>query len=102
MCSRPRRLSAPAEPLFILVAGNPPAGFARVDEVGGQAHLEQLSVHPDSASRGIGMSLVNAAIDVARSRGYESMPLCTFADVRNKLKLQVIYLYVRSSKIDGR
>lgn len=74
-------LTTPVEPLFILVAGNPPVGFARVDEAGGQAHLEQLSVHPDSASRGIGRSLVNAAIDAARGRGYLSMTLCTFADV---------------------
>ena len=65
----------------MLVAGNPPAGFARVDEVGGQAHLEQLSVHPDFAGRGIGRSLVEAAIDAARGRGYMSMSLCAFADV---------------------
>lgn len=68
-------------PLFILVAGNPPVGFARVDEVGGQAHLEQLSVHPDSAGRGIGRSLLAAAIDRARSAGYNAMTLCTFADI---------------------
>ena len=67
--------------LFILVAGSPPVGFARVDDVGGRAHLEQLSVHPDSAGRGIGRSLLEAAIDRARSAGYESMTLCTFADV---------------------
>jgi GNAT superfamily N-acetyltransferase len=73
--------TAPVGPLFILVAGNPPVGFARVEEVGGQAHLEQLSVHPDSARRGIGRSLVAAAIDAARRRGYEWMTLCTFADV---------------------
>ncbi|NUU30003.1 GNAT family N-acetyltransferase [Arthrobacter sp. C9C5] len=69
------------EPLYVLVAGTPAVGFARVDEVGGQAHLEQLAVHPDSAGQGIGRSLVEAALDVARSRGYESMTLCTFADV---------------------
>lgn len=56
-------------------------GFARVDEVGGQAHLEQLSVHPDSAGRGIGRSLLAAALDRARSAGYDAMTLCTFADV---------------------
>lgn len=68
-------------PLFILVAGSPPVGFARVDEVGGRAHLEQLSVHPDSARRGIGRALVQAAIVQARSLGYDTMTLCTFADV---------------------
>ena len=74
-------LTTPVEPLFILVAGTPPVGFARVDEVGGQAHLEQLSVQPDSAGRGIGRSLVEAALDAARGRGYLSMTLCTFAGV---------------------
>ena len=52
--------------LFLLVAGSPPVGFARVDEVGGQAHLEQLSVHPDFAGRGIGRSLVQAALAEAQ------------------------------------
>ena len=78
-------LQAAGAPLFILVAtlaaGNPPVGFARVDEVGGQAHLEQISVHPDSAGRGIGRSLLEAAIDRARNLGFASMTLCTFAEV---------------------
>lgn len=72
---------APGAPLFLLVAGKPPVGFARVDEVGGHAHLEQLSVHPDAARRGIGRSLVEAAVGAARDRGYQSMTLCTFADI---------------------
>lgn len=70
-----------SEPLFILVAGTPVVSFARVDEVDGQAHLEQLSVHPDSAGQGIGRALVAAALQLARGRGYESMTLCTFSDV---------------------
>ena len=74
-------ITTPVEPLFILVTGAPPVGFARVDDVGGHAHLEQLSVHPDFGGRGIGRSLVEAALGAARSRGYMSMTLCTFADV---------------------
>lgn len=71
----------PVGPVLYLVAGTPPVGFARIDEVDGQAHLEQLSVHPDFAGRGLGRSLMEAALDAARCRGYESMTLCTFADV---------------------
>ncbi|MCC3302332.1 GNAT family N-acetyltransferase [Arthrobacter sp. zg-Y895] len=65
----------------ILVAGEPPVGFARLEEVDGQAHLEQLSVHPDAAGAGLGRALVEAALGWAREQGYTSMTLCTFADV---------------------
>ena len=65
----------------ILVAGRPPAGFARLEEIDGQAHLEQLSVHPDAAGAGLGRALVEAAMEWAEEQGYTSMTLCTFADV---------------------
>ena len=65
----------------LLVAGTPPAGFARLEEVDGQAHLEQLSVHPDAAGAGLGRALLEAALAWARRQGYSSMTLCTFAEV---------------------
>ena len=67
--------------LHLLVAGTPPVGFARLEEVDGQAHLEQLSVHPDAAGAGVGRALVEAALAWARTQGYTSMTLCTFAGV---------------------
>ena len=67
--------------LQVLVAGDPPVGFVRLEEVDGQAHLEQLSVHPAAAGAGLGRALVGAAVDWARARGYRSMTLCTFAGV---------------------
>ena len=70
-----------ASALHVLVAGRPPVGFARLAEVDGQAHLEQLSVHPDAAGAGVGRALVEAALTWARTRGYTSMTLCTFAGV---------------------
>ncbi|MFB9795885.1 GNAT family N-acetyltransferase [Arthrobacter citreus] len=70
-----------ASALHLLVAGTPPVGFARLEEVDGQAHLEQLSVHPDAAGAGVGRALVEAALAWARTRGYTSMTLCTFAGV---------------------
>ncbi|WP_342024327.1 GNAT family N-acetyltransferase [Arthrobacter citreus] len=70
-----------ASALHVLVAGRPPVGFARLEEVDGQAHLEQLSVHPDAAGAGVGRALVEAALTWARTRGYTSMTLCTFAGV---------------------
>ena len=39
---------------MVLVVGDPPAGFARLELLGGGAHLEQLSVQPDHMRRGHG------------------------------------------------
>lgn len=65
----------------LLVAGNPPVGFARLEEVDGFAHLEQLSVHPGAAGSGLGRALVEAALQWAREEGYPGMTLCTFARI---------------------
>jgi GNAT superfamily N-acetyltransferase len=65
----------------VLVVGEPPDGFARLEVVDGQAHLEQLSVHPDAMRRGHGRRLVDAAVTWAMDSGYASMTLITFRDV---------------------
>jgi len=69
---------------FILVAAHGPAevvGFVHVLEAAGHAHLEQLSVRPTHARRGIGRALVASAVDGAAQRGYRRITLRTFADV---------------------
>lgn len=65
----------------VLVAGDPPVGFACVDVLDGSAHLWQLSVHPAAMRRGIGTALVGAVCDWARSNGYPAVTLTTFRDV---------------------
>ncbi len=70
-----------AAALHIMVAGRPAVAFVRLEEVDGQAHLEQLSVLPDFAGQGIGRALVHAAVAWAREAGYRSMTLCTFSEV---------------------
>ena len=50
---------------LLLVAGDPPVGYARMEMVDGQAHLEGLSVRPSSMRRGIGSALVRAVCDQA-------------------------------------
>jgi GNAT superfamily N-acetyltransferase len=77
----PGDVEALAAARFVLVAGDPPAGFARVEEVDGLAHLEQLSVHPERQGRGLGGALVEAAFDEALRLGYGAMTLQTFADI---------------------
>ncbi|MFI5085443.1 MAG: GNAT family N-acetyltransferase [Actinomycetales bacterium] len=70
-----------AAALHILVAGRPPVGFARLEEVDGQAHLEQLSVLPEHASQDVGRALVCAALAWATESGYTAMTLDTFEAV---------------------
>ncbi|MDJ0357576.1 GNAT family N-acetyltransferase [Paenarthrobacter sp. PH39-S1] len=70
-----------AAALHIMVAGRPAVAFVRLEEVDGQAHLEQLSVQPDFARHGIGRALIHAAVAWARECGYHAMTLTTFADV---------------------
>ena len=71
-----------AQPGFILVAevNGIVVGFVHVLEIDG-AHLEQLSVHPSHARRGLGRALVIAAQAEAGRRGHERITLRTFRDV---------------------
>jgi GNAT superfamily N-acetyltransferase len=64
-----------------LVAGRPPAGFARLEVVDRHAHLGQLSVLPEYGRLGVGTALVNTACDWARRRGHGLITLTTFADI---------------------
>lgn len=70
-----------ARAAVVLVAGDPAIGFARLERVDGEAHLEQLSVHPSEGRRGVGAALLDAAVEWAARNGHEAVTLCTFADV---------------------
>jgi GNAT superfamily N-acetyltransferase len=70
-----------ADAAAVLVVGDPVVGFARLERVDGQAHLEQLSVHPSASRRGVGTALLEAAAGWAARSGHEALTLCTFADV---------------------
>lgn len=67
----------------VLVAGRPPVGFARVGlvEAGRGAHLDQLSVDPAFARRGVGTALVLGCCEWAVRAGCEEVTLTTFARV---------------------
>ena len=65
----------------VLVVGKPPLGFARIEEVDGLAHLEQLSVHPDHTRAGLGSRLLEAACRWAGEAGYPAITLRTFVEV---------------------
>ncbi|MGY1815647.1 GNAT family N-acetyltransferase [Blastococcus sp. SYSU D00820] len=65
----------------VLVAGRPPAGFAVLERVDDDVHLEQLSVHPAAARRGLGSALLAAAVAEASAAGARRITLTTYADV---------------------
>lgn len=70
-----------AKAKVLLVAGSPPVGFARIEEIDGCAHLEQLSVRPEQGGKGIGGRLLEEACVWAASNGYDAITLATFRDV---------------------
>ena len=65
----------------LLVSGDPPVGYARIEIVDGRAHLEGLSVRPRFMRQGRGSELVRAACAWAAEHGYSEITLCTFAEV---------------------
>ncbi|HEY9390773.1 MAG TPA: GNAT family N-acetyltransferase [Mycobacteriales bacterium] len=55
------------------------AAYLIVDLVDGNMHVEQVSVHPDSARRGVGRSLLDHAAGRAMAAGVPALTLTTFA-----------------------
>jgi GNAT superfamily N-acetyltransferase len=66
---------------LVLVADDPPVGFACVELVDGIPHIWQLAVHPDHGRRGHGRALIDAACDWARTQRFEAITLTTYRDV---------------------
>ena len=58
-----------------------PVGYLLADLAGGAAHIEQVSVHPNWASRRIGQRLLETVSGWALSQGLGSLTLTTFSQV---------------------
>ncbi|MFE2376908.1 GNAT family N-acetyltransferase [Streptomyces sp. NPDC059398] len=58
-----------------------PVAYLIADHVDGNMHIEQVSVHPDSARRGIGRALLDHVAERAAADGNRALTLTTFADV---------------------
>ena len=56
-------------------------GYALADSYDGTAHLEQVTIYPDCAGRGIGSVLVDAVAGWGREQGSAALTLLTFRDV---------------------
>ena len=58
-----------------------PVAYLLVEAIDAAAHIEQVSVHPESARRGVGGMLIEAAAGWAKQRGLEALTLTTYRDV---------------------
>jgi GNAT superfamily N-acetyltransferase len=67
--------------LWVIEEDGAPAAYLLDDVVDGEAHLEQVSVHPSHARRGLGARLVEHLVDRARAAGHRAVTLTTFTDV---------------------
>ena len=67
--------------LWVIEDGGAVAGYLMDDVVDGEPHLEQVSVHPDHARRGLGARLVEDLVARARADGHHAVTLTTFVDV---------------------
>lgn len=56
-------------------------GFALASEVDGNAHLDEIDVHPEHGRRGIGSALIDAVVAWARLQRHRALTLNTMRDV---------------------
>lgn len=62
-------------------ADDRPVGYLLVDDLDGNAHVEQVSVDPEHQEMGLGRRLIEQARTWARETGRSAVTLTTFADV---------------------
>jgi GNAT superfamily N-acetyltransferase len=62
-------------------AADRPVAYLISDTIGGAAHLEQVSVHPAAARRGLGSALIDHLAACAAADGLTALTLTTFAEV---------------------
>ncbi|GGO41878.1 GCN5 family N-acetyltransferase [Streptomyces daqingensis] len=58
-----------------------PVAYALVEPVDGNAHIEQISVHPDHARQRIGQALIEHVAERAEAVGIPALTLSTFTRV---------------------
>jgi GNAT superfamily N-acetyltransferase len=66
---------------WVVAVDDRPVGYAVVDVIDGNAHLEQISVHPDVGRRGLGAALLHHVCVWAGEQDYAAVTLTTFADL---------------------
>ncbi|QRP47372.1 GNAT family N-acetyltransferase [Amycolatopsis sp. FDAARGOS 1241] len=66
---------------WVAAPAGTPVAYLVADVVDGNGHVEQVSVRPSHARRGLGRRLIDAAAAWAASRGLPALTLTTFRDV---------------------
>lgn len=66
---------------WVCDAGDGPVAYLLAEIVDGHGHIEQVSVHPDHARRGLGRRLIEHAAEWASREGLAGLTLTTYADV---------------------
>ncbi|MGW5875629.1 GNAT family N-acetyltransferase [Nocardiopsis terrae] len=77
----PREMLDRAERVLVAVDGTEVVGLAATVTLDGDAHLEQLAVHPGYGRRGIGGALLEAVCVGAAGSGRTRVSLTTFRDL---------------------
>jgi len=67
--------------LVAVGAARAPLAYLIADRVDGCLHVEQVSVHPGAARRGVGRALLDHAAGLAAAEGAPALTLTTFAEV---------------------
>ncbi|MFE5504797.1 GNAT family N-acetyltransferase [Amycolatopsis japonica] len=62
-------------------AGDGPVAYLLAEVVDGHGHIEQVSVHPDHARRGLGRRLIEHAAEWASRESLAGLTLTTYAEV---------------------
>jgi len=58
-----------------------PIGLAFWTAIDGNAHLDEIDVHPEASGQGVGTALLERIADEARAHGYRALTLATLEDV---------------------
>jgi GNAT superfamily N-acetyltransferase len=64
-----------------VAAGDRPIAYLLLDLLDGAAHIEQVSVHPDHARKGLGRALIEHVASWSRARGLCALTLTTYVEV---------------------
>ena len=64
----PFPLDALHESRAVFVAGDPPVGFVQIDEVDGNAHVQELAVLPSHMRQGLGLGAARRRVRVGARR----------------------------------